>query len=88
MSELNKRSHASERYEAIDISDFAYAATGARVRRLTMPDGNHWFPAVDVCTELGYTTPRKALLDHVPEGHRESLEPLTGSHGTTHGAYE
>jgi prophage antirepressor-like protein len=68
------------RKDAIDISDFVYAATGARVRRLTMPDGTHWFPAVDVCKELGYTTPRKALLDHVPEEHREILETVTGGH--------
>ncbi|MEV2210750.1 Bro-N domain-containing protein [Streptomyces sp. NPDC050997] len=67
-------------HDAIDVSDFAYAATGARVRRLTMPDGTHWFPAVDVCKELGYTTPRKALLDHVPEEHREFLETVTGGH--------
>ncbi|MGW2380804.1 BRO-N domain-containing protein [Streptomyces sp. NPDC001658] len=45
-----------------------------------MPDGTHWFPAVDVCKELGYTTPRKALIDHVPEEHREILETVTGSH--------
>ncbi|EMF52682.1 MULTISPECIES: Bro-N domain-containing protein [Streptomyces] len=67
--------------DALDVGDFVYAATGARVRRLTMPDGTHWFPAVDVCKQLGYTTPRKALLDHVPETHRESLETLTGGHG-------
>ncbi|MFF7388741.1 Bro-N domain-containing protein [Streptomyces scabiei] len=67
--------------DALDVGDFVYAATGARVRRLTMPDGTHWFPAVDVCKQLGYTTPRKALLDHVPEEHRECLETLTGSHG-------
>ncbi|MFF4505535.1 Bro-N domain-containing protein [Streptomyces sp. NPDC001401] len=66
--------------DAIDVSDFVYAATGSRVRRLTMPDGKHWFPAVDVCKELGYTTPRKALLDHVPEKHRDFLETVTGSH--------
>ncbi len=67
-------------HDAIDVSDFVYAATGARVRRLTTPDGTHWFPAVDVCKELGYTTPRKALLDHVPEEHREILETVTGGH--------
>jgi prophage antirepressor-like protein len=67
--------------DAIDAGDFVYAATGARVRRLTMPDGTHWFPAVDVCKQLGYTTPRKALLDHVPEEHREILETVTGGHG-------
>ncbi|MFF9034223.1 Bro-N domain-containing protein [Streptomyces sp. NPDC014892] len=68
-------------HDAIDVGDFVYAATGARVRRLTMPDGTHWFPAVDVCKQLGYTTPRKALTDHVPEEHREILETLTGGHG-------
>ncbi|WP_093799982.1 Bro-N domain-containing protein [Streptomyces sp. Wb2n-11] len=69
------------RHEAIDIGDFAYGATGARLRRLTMPDGSHWFPASDVCRKLGYTRPGKALLDHVPEEHRERLETLTRSHG-------
>lgn len=66
--------------DALDVGDFVYAATGARVRRLTMPDGTHWFPAVDVCKQLGYTTPRKALLDHVPEEHRDILETVTGGH--------
>ncbi|MGJ5754584.1 BRO family protein [Streptomyces puniciscabiei] len=81
MSEPSKRPDSSERHEAIDISDFVYAATGARVRRLTMPDGSHWFPAVDVCKELGHTNPQKALADHVPTDHRESLETLTGGYG-------
>ncbi|AKJ11995.1 DNA-binding protein [Streptomyces incarnatus] len=81
MSEPSKRSDSSERHEAIDISDFVYAATGARLRRLTMPDGSHWFPAVDVCKELGHTNPQKALSDHVPADHRESLETLTGGYG-------
>ncbi|MFD7668267.1 Bro-N domain-containing protein [Streptomyces sp. NPDC059788] len=66
--------------DAMDIGDFVYAATGARVRRITLPNGEHWFPASDVCRELGYTTTRKALLDHVPEPRRESLETVTGSH--------
>lgn len=73
--------NAGERHEAIDVSDFVYAATGARVRRLTMPDGSHWFPAVDVCKELGHTNSRKALSDHVPEEHREILETVTGGYG-------
>lgn len=80
MNEPGKRPKHVERHEAIDVSDFVYAATGARVRRLTMPDGTHWFPMVDVCKQLGYTTPRKALLDHVPEEHRDNLETVTGSH--------
>ncbi|MFE4962521.1 BRO family protein [Streptomyces sp. NPDC056660] len=80
MNEPNKQAKPAKSHEAIDVSDFVYAATGARVRRLTMPDGAHWFPAVDVCKELGYTTPSKALADHVPETHRESLESVTGGH--------
>lgn len=80
MNEPSKRPDSAEQHEAIDVNDFVYAATGARVRRLTMPDGTHWFPAVDVCKELGYTTPRKALIDHVPEEHRDNLETVTGSH--------
>ncbi|MFJ9739501.1 Bro-N domain-containing protein [Streptomyces sp. NPDC101166] len=68
-------------HDAIDVSDFVYAATGTRVRRLTMPDGAHWFPAVDVCKRLGHTNTQKALSDHVPEGHREILETLTGGYG-------
>jgi prophage antirepressor-like protein len=67
--------------DALDVGDFVYAATGARVRRLTMPDGTHWFPAVDVCKELGHTNSRKALADHVPERHREILETVTGGYG-------
>lgn len=80
MSEHNTSPTTVARQDAIDINDFVYAATGARVRRLTMPDGTHWFPASDVCRELGYTTPRKALLDHVSPEHREFLQTVTGSH--------
>ncbi|MFF3740682.1 BRO family protein [Streptomyces sp. NPDC002566] len=68
-------------HDAIDVSDFVYAATGARVRRLTMPDGTHWFPAVDVCKRLGHTNSRQALADHVPKDHREILETVTGAYG-------
>ncbi|MEH0529010.1 BRO family protein [Streptomyces stelliscabiei] len=67
--------------DALDVGDLVYAATGAQVRRLTMPDGTHWFPAVDVCKELGHTNSRKALSDHVPERHREILETVTGGYG-------
>ncbi|MBZ6082576.1 Bro-N domain-containing protein [Streptomyces olivaceus] len=81
MKEPSKRQNSAARHEAIDVSDFVYAATGARVRRLTMPDGSHWFPAVDVCKELGHTNSRKALADHVPDEHREMLETVTGGYG-------
>ncbi|MEU0252328.1 BRO family protein [Streptomyces sp. NPDC006184] len=83
MNEPKKQSESGStaRREAIDVSDFVYAATGARVRRLTMPDGSHWFPAVDVCKELGHTNSRQALSDHVPESHREILETVTGAYG-------
>lgn len=81
---MNKHIQPSDtaaRHEAIDIGDFVFGATGARIRRLTMPDGSHWFPAVDVCKRLGYTTPKKTLVDHVPERHRDFLETVTGGHG-------
>ncbi|MEV4048729.1 prophage antirepressor-like protein [Streptomyces sp. SAI-195] len=81
MKEPSKRQNSGARHEAIDVSDFVYAATGARVRRLTMPGGSHWFPAVDVCKELGHSNSRKALADHVPDEHRELLETVTGSYG-------
>ncbi|MGX1368726.1 prophage antirepressor-like protein [Streptomyces canus] len=81
MNESSKRPEAGKRHEAIDVGDFVYAATGHRIRRLTMPDGSHWFPAVDVCKQLGHTNTQKALSDHVPEGHREILETLTGGYG-------
>ncbi|WP_031043471.1 Bro-N domain-containing protein [Streptomyces sp. NRRL F-5650] len=81
MNEPSKRQNSGARPEAIDAGDFVYAATGARVRRLTMPDGSHWFPAVDVCKELGHSNSRKALTDHVPEEHREVLETVTGRYG-------
>ncbi|MFD3522684.1 Bro-N domain-containing protein [Streptomyces sp. NPDC058653] len=42
-----------------------------------MPDGSHWFPAADVLGELGYTNPRKTLMDHVPEAFRTHLGSLT-----------
>ncbi|MEV8127135.1 Bro-N domain-containing protein [Streptomyces sp. NPDC085944] len=81
MKEPSKRQDSGARHEAIDAADFVYAATGARVRRLTMPDGSHWFPAVDVCKELGHSNSRKALADHVPVEHRDLLETVTGSYG-------
>lgn len=70
------------RHEAIDIGDFVFAATGARVRRLTTPEGEHWFPAADVIKELGYTNTTKTLNDHVPPDSRTFLGTLTGSNGS------
>jgi prophage antirepressor-like protein len=52
---------AGQKQDAIEISDFVYAATGARVRRLALPGGTHWFPAVDVCEHLGYAHVGSAL---------------------------
>lgn len=71
----------SARHDAMDVNDFVYAATGARLRRLTMPDGEHWFPTVDVCAELGHTNPRKALADHVQAGGKSTLENVTSRYG-------
>ncbi len=70
---------ATARRDAIDINDFVYAATGARVRRLTMPDGEHWFPAVDVAAELGYANTRAAVARHVPADHTRRLSNILQS---------
>ncbi|MFG2573474.1 Bro-N domain-containing protein [Streptomyces sp. NPDC048481] len=70
------------RQDAIDINDFVFAATGARVRRLTTPDGTHWFPAVDVAGELGYVNTRDALRLRVAQQHTTSLDALARSVGT------
>ncbi|MFF9013116.1 Bro-N domain-containing protein [Streptomyces sp. NPDC014870] len=62
--------------DAIDIGDFVLAATGARVRRLTMPDGTHWFPAVDAAGQLGYVNTRQAVLVHVAAARQRVLGEL------------
>ncbi|WP_344565364.1 Bro-N domain-containing protein [Streptomyces axinellae] len=72
---------AVRRQDAIEIGDFVYAATGARVRRLTTPDGRHWFPAVDVSRELGHSNPSEALRRHVPATMRSTLETLISREG-------
>ncbi|MER6139357.1 BRO family protein [Streptomyces sparsogenes] len=79
MSTQNTPPNPAGKQDAIDINDFVYAATGARVRRLTMPDGTHWFPAVDVAKDLGYANTRQALGWHVPEDCHVSLGDLAGS---------
>jgi prophage antirepressor-like protein len=65
-----------QKKDAIDVNDFVYAATGARVRRLTMPDGTHWFPAVDVAANLGYANTRDALKHAVSQHHARSVGDL------------
>ncbi|MFE0688100.1 Bro-N domain-containing protein [Streptomyces xiamenensis] len=70
-------------HDAIDIGDFVFAATGARVRRLTTPEGEHWFPAADVIRELGYTNTTKTLNDHVPPDSRTFLGTLTRGYGSS-----
>ncbi|MET9433624.1 Bro-N domain-containing protein [Streptomyces sp. NPDC006551] len=62
--------------DAIDINDFVFAATGARLRRLTMPDGTHWFPAVDAARQLGYVNTRQAVLAHVEAERQQVLGDL------------
>ncbi|WP_329120253.1 BRO-N domain-containing protein [Streptomyces sp. NBC_01465] len=59
--------------DAIDVSNFVYAATGVQVRRVTLPSGEHWFPAVDVAGSLGYANTRQALLVHVAAECQDSL---------------
>ncbi|WP_323187541.1 Bro-N domain-containing protein [Streptomyces sp. NBC_01275] len=71
---------AAQQQDAIDISDFVFAATGARVRRLTMPDGIHWFPAVDVCKNLGYTHVGSTLRNIADTVNFDSVESVLQRH--------
>ncbi|MET8169411.1 Bro-N domain-containing protein [Streptomyces sp. NPDC005329] len=66
--------------DAIEIHDFVYAATGARVRRLTTPDGTHWFPAVDVCKNLGYTHVGSTLRNIADTANVDSAESVLLKH--------
>ncbi|MEV5487367.1 Bro-N domain-containing protein [Streptomyces bobili] len=66
--------------DAIDINDFVFAATGARVRRLTTPDGTHWFPAVDVCRNLGYSHVGSALRNIADMANFASVESVLLKH--------
>ncbi|MGW0870695.1 BRO-N domain-containing protein [Streptomyces sp. NPDC002740] len=66
--------------DAIEISDFVYAATGARVRRLTVPDGTHWFPAVDVCKNLGYAHVGSTLRNIADAANFDSVESVLLKH--------
>ncbi|WP_411149642.1 Bro-N domain-containing protein [Streptomyces sp. A30] len=72
---------AGQKQDAIEISDFVYAATGARVRRLTTPDGTHWFPAVDVCKHLGYAHVGSALRNVADATNFASAESVLQRHG-------
>jgi prophage antirepressor-like protein len=64
---------ATAHQDAIDINDFVFAATGARLRRLTLPDGTHWFPAMDVAGNLGYANTRDAVHNMVSQQHVTTL---------------
>ncbi|MEV2210774.1 Bro-N domain-containing protein [Streptomyces sp. NPDC050997] len=70
---------AEQQRDAIDVNDFVFAATGARVRRLTTPAREHWFVAADVAADLGYANTRQALIAHVPASWQMSLSDLARS---------
>ncbi|WP_155056302.1 BRO-N domain-containing protein [Streptomyces blattellae] len=76
---MNEQNNTEQRQDAIDINDFVFAATGARVRRLTAPDGEHWFVAADVATDLGYANTRQALAWHVAPDCQAKLGDLAQS---------
>ncbi|MEU6928072.1 Bro-N domain-containing protein [Streptomyces sp. NPDC046385] len=65
--------NANVNADAIDIDDFVFAATGIRLRRLTLADGTHWFPAADVAGALGHTDVRTALRAHVGQPMQATL---------------
>nr|WP_244189433.1 Bro-N domain-containing protein [Streptomyces incarnatus] len=70
----------AQRRDAIEISDFVYGATGVRLRRLTMPDGTHWFPAVDVCKHLGYAHVGSALRNVADATNFDRAESVLQKH--------
>lgn len=72
---------AVQQQDAIDINDFVFAATGARVRRLTLPDGTHWFPATDVAQNLGYANTRDAVQNAVSQQHVTTFGDIARSVG-------
>ncbi|MGW3337199.1 BRO-N domain-containing protein [Streptomyces sp. NPDC001009] len=80
MHEHDDRTRLPER-GAIAISDFVYAATGARLRRLTTPDGEHWFPAVDVCKRLGYAHTGSTLRNIADPANFSPAESVLLRHG-------
>ncbi|MFJ4644777.1 Bro-N domain-containing protein [Streptomyces bobili] len=67
--------------DAIDINDFVFAATGARVRRLTTRSGEHWFPAMDVAKQLGYANTRDAMQSAVSQHHTTTFGDIARSVG-------
>ncbi|MEU2233080.1 BRO family protein [Streptomyces vietnamensis] len=68
--------------DAIDIDDLVHVATGAQLRRLTAPDGSHWFPVVDVAKRLGYAGTREALRTvKLPEECLAAARDLDGGAG-------
>ncbi|WP_246203415.1 BRO-N domain-containing protein [Streptomyces tailanensis] len=77
---------AAQQQDAIDINDFVFAATGARIRRLTLPDGTHWFPAMDVAGNLGYANTRDAVHNMVPQQHVTTLGDIARSVGQSDAA--
>ena len=42
--------------------------------RVVEQNGEPWFVAKDVAERLGYSNPRKAVIDHVDEEDRKSLK--------------
>lgn len=45
--------------------------------RVVIIDGEPWFVGKDVATALGYTNPRKALKDHVPDKYKLTEQIVT-----------
>ena len=45
--------------------------------------GDPWFKGNDVATILGYSRPRNAVKDHVPDQFKNTLENLTLASGST-----
>lgn len=80
MYEQTRPSARTAQQDALDINDFVFAATGARVRRLTLPDGSHWFPASDVCRNLGYSHTGSTLRNVADLANTATVETVLHEH--------
>jgi len=78
---MDEQSNTEQRQDAIDINDFVFASTGARMRRLTTADGEHWFPAMDVAKHLGYANTRDAVQSTVSQQHATTFGDIARSVG-------
>ena len=63
---------------ALQVFDASFGQDGEHRARLTalVVDGEPWFKGGEAATALGYKNPRKAIIDHVDEEDKTTLQNL------------